>query len=326
LLGRNRFFALAQRALEKYVFKRGEYYARADEINRRSLNWLDSIDENQPVFLWNHYMDVHGPYHAPEQHWADESLSASDAESLYRRSWKDPESISDREQRLLIDSYDDEIRWLDRQMHTFLTELRDRGLLESSLVIITADHGDAFGEHGYYAHPRYLHEPLLHVPLVMSPPGESAEQTITTPISTIDIVPTLLEHANLSGDLPGESRVNCSELSQQGETRIVFASATGENEHEGIRRFAARSDRWKAVSERDIESGEILTERVYDLHNDPKEQEALSPEQADAKWLVKRLQGFSTSRLETAEGETKNEDKLEHTDDIDERLKALGYK
>jgi arylsulfatase len=210
-------------------------------------------------------------------------------------------------------------------MHTFLTELRDRDLLESSLVIITADHGDAFGEHGYYAHPRYLHESLLHVPLVMSLPEESVEKTITTPVSTIDIVPTVLACANLSGNLPGTSLLENSNLSTQGEHYVVFASATGENEHSSIRRFAARGQHWKAMLEREIESGKILTEQVYNLQVDPKEQDALEPTNMDTESIIRQLRDFSASRL-SEQTEIGPDDNLEQSAEIEERLEALGYK
>ena len=318
LLGQNKFLALAQRALEKFVFKRGEYYARADEINRRSLKWLDSVDDDQPIFLWNHYMDTHGPYHAPECRWADQSLSASDAESLYRRSWQEPDSISENEQRLLLDSYDDEIRWLDDQLASFFDELRKRKLLDDSLVIVTADHGDAFGEHGYYTHPRYLHDSLLRVPLIVSPP-DGATGTVESQVSTLDVVPTITACAELDADLPGTRLIGeDGQLTAGHET--VFASATGENEDEGIRRFAGRRLDAKVIIEVNQSDGETIGSQAFDLTADSNGTDAIAADQYPD--LLAETEAYADGRLEVREVD--NEKSADG--DIQERLEALGYK
>lgn len=318
LLGQNKFLALAQRALEKFVFKRGEYYARADEINRRSLEWLDSTNDDQPIFLWNHYMDTHGPYHAPERRWADQSLSASDAESLYRRSWENPDNISEKEQRLLLNSYDDEIRWLDEQLASFFDELRQRELLDESLVIVTADHGDAFGEHGYYTHPRYLHDSLLRVPLIVSPPN-GTEGTIESQASTLDVIPTVTACANVNADLPGVCLIGEDGQPTAGH-ETVFASATGENENEGIRRFAGRRLDAKVIIEVNQSDGETIASQAFDLTADSKETEAIAADQYPD--LLAETEAYADGRLEVREVN----DEESADGDIEERLEALGYK
>jgi len=327
VLGQNKIIALAQQALDRFVLNRGgQYYARAPEINERSLDWLDDADS--PVFLWNHYMDPHGPYHAPERHYAERELSASEAESLYRRSWKKPESITDEEQQLLRDSYDDEIQYLDREFESFFDEVERRGRLEDALVIVTADHGDAFGEHSYYTHPRYLHDTLLHVPLFVSPPGDSA-MGIDAAVSTLDVVPTILEQVggNLGG-VAGTPLVTARETDGYeipDREDYVFASATGENENEGVRRFAVRGRRWKVLLERDIEAEENSDRTVYDCINDPEEQDPLTDVESEAvSDLQRALRDFSTRHSSDVTGEVA--DDVETSEEIDDRLEALGYK
>jgi len=326
LLGQNRFLALAQRALNKFVLKKGEYHARAAEINERSLSWVDSQEE-EPFFLWNHYMDPHGPYNPPEGYtYADRDLSNDDAQTLYQKTIDQPEEITEADRQLLIDSYDGEIRYLDEQLQAFFDALEDRNLLESSLIIVTADHGDAFGEHDYYTHPRHLHEQLLHVPLLVSPPGESVDVTVETPVSTLDIVPTILTYANHpSGDLPGSPLITESGLPDRDDDSVVYSSATGEDEHQGVRRFAARESRWKAVLEREIATGDILDERIFDLQEDPEEQIEHSPSEVDADGLVEEIRAFSASRLNAIDCDAMDVT-AEETEEISERLEALGYK
>lgn len=327
VLGQNRFVALAQRALNKFVLNKGEYHARATEINDRSRSWLDSINDDRPFFLWNHYMDPHGPYNPPAGYtYADRELSNDEAQTLYQKTIDSPDEIVDEERQLLIDAYDGEIRYLDDQLRVFFDALDDRGLLEESLIVVTADHGDAFGEHGYYTHPRYLHESLLQVPLIVSLPGERGSETVTTPVSTLDIVPTILEYAGeAETELSREALVN-RDGQLVYDDGVVFASATGEDEHEGIRRFAARGERWKAVLEREIDSGEIVSEGVYDLVEDPREQSELHPKEADSIEFLEELRSFSASRLDSVDGSEQEKGTQDQSAEIDERLEALGYK
>jgi len=79
---------LAQRAFDKL---RNRHYARADEINERSLSWLDGLDGDEPFFLWNHYMDTHGPYEPPGEYatlYADREVSGREAQKLYQRRFR----------------------------------------------------------------------------------------------------------------------------------------------------------------------------------------------------------------------------------------------
>jgi arylsulfatase len=298
-LGQHKLIALAQRALDKL---RNRHYARAEEINHRSLKWIDSLDDEEPFFLWNHYMDTHGPYEPPGEYatlYADRGFSERDAQSLYQRAIDDPESITDEERQLLIDLYDAEIRYNDEYIGEFLDELRDRGILEQSLVIVTADHGDAFGEHGYYEHPRHLHDEITHVPLfVRRPNGES--ESVGTPVSTLDIVATI-EESTMRGDLDGTS------LFEVPADRRVYTQARGENDNNHLRRYAVRSREKACFCERDRESGAITFESGSD------------------RSLRSELETHVEQRVRVENGDEIGAD--ENVDEeIERRLSALGYK
>jgi len=319
--GQHKLVALAQRALNKFVFNKGEYHARAADINDKSLAWLDSL-EDEPFFLWNHYMDVHGPYNPPDSYnnFTDKTVTSTEAQDLYQKCAKRPSELTNEEKQLLVDLYDGEIRYLDAQLQNFVTELQHRDLLERSLVIITADHGEAFGEHGYYAHPRYLHDELIRVPLTISLPGEGAE-TISTMVSTVDLVPTILDWAGLSNaSLPGTSLIS-AEVQSERET-YTFAGAQGEDENQGVRRFAVRSTDGKYLLERDVQTGEITAETGFDLESDPEEQYPLDEPASQLRELRRELIDHSATRLTAV---TSN-DEDETTEEIEERLEALGYK
>ncbi|EMA58387.1 sulfatase [Halorubrum lipolyticum] len=300
-LGQHKLVALAQRAWDKL---RNRHYARAEEINERSLSWLDSVDDDEPFFLWNHYMDTHGPYEPPGEYatlYADESVSGREAQSLYQRAIKDPESITDDERELLIDLYDAEIRYNDAKIGEFLEALRERDLLEESLLIVTADHGDAFGEHGYYEHPRYLHDEITKVPLYVRPPGGRGEEVATT-ASTLDVAATI--EAIVGVDEAGDG---VSLFEEFPDDRTVFCQARGEDEHSHLRRYASRIAGGKCFCERDRESGTIEFGGCA------------------GSALREELEEHVDERVRVENGESV-EDDGEVDEEIERRLDALGYK
>ncbi len=299
--GQHKLIALAQRALDKL---RNRHYARAGEINERSLSWIDSLHGDEPFFLWNHYMDTHGPYEPPGEYetlYHDDGLSGRDAQSLYRRAIKDPDSITDDEQELLIDLYDAEIRYNDAKIGDFLDALRERGILDRSLLIVTADHGDAFGEHGYYEHPRYLHDEITKVPLLVRPPG-GADGVVETPTSTLDVAATISAAIGADADHEGRSLLDIAD-----KDRTVFMQARGEKDDSHLRRYASRTRSGACFCERDRETG------------------AIEFDDCSSRSLRCELEAHVDGRVRRENGEDVAESD-EVDEEIDRRLEALGYK
>jgi arylsulfatase len=305
-LGSNKLVALAQRALDKL---RNRHYARAEVINERALDWIGSVEE--PFFLWNHYMDVHAPYSPPREYqeiFHDEYVGMERAQTMYKRAAiTDPESITDAERREMVNLYDEEIRYFDARLEVFLDELDSQGLLDESLLIITADHGDAFDEHGYYGHPRQLDEELIQVPLLVSVPDDS-EGEVSPPTTTLDIIPTVLEAAGVAeATLPGESLFDIVSDPEAYQDRMVFSQARGDDRYdeEHIRRFRADSqDAWARV-ERVIESGEVLSS------------------EPEGSVLLEELLEHSEGSLD---GASTIVSERTGSKDVERRLEALGYK
>jgi arylsulfatase len=323
-LGRNRFAALLQRALDKFLLNKGEYHKRAEAINKDALDWLDA--QAGPAFLWNHYMDVHGPYNPPEAYtYADREITNGEAHDLYQKIIKRPHEVTKSERQLLIDCYDGEIRYLDAQLKRFFDAIAARGLLDESLVILTADHGDAFGEHGYFTHPRHLHESLLHVPLLVSVPGDSP-RGIGLPVSTLDLVPTILEWTGIEYDLPGEPLLCDGTVSIDGHSGVAFASAQGENEYSDVRRFSVRDDRRKVIIERDLPSNTVRDCEAFDLDSDPTEQNPLDCDEAQDGELLRRLNELSRDRVRVQNTQGEAQNTADPSPEIEDRLEALGYK
>lgn len=302
--GKNKLIALAQRALDKI---RNKHYVRADGINERSLKWIDNREEDDPFFLWNHYMDVHGPYEPPSEFrelFENRSISDRKAQRLYLRAVRDPQSVTDSEQEFLINLYDGEIRYTDSHIESFLANLEERDLLEESLIIITSDHGDAFGEHGYYEHPRHLHDELTYVPLLLKSPEVDAGRYSETPVSMLDIAPTIFDYAGISVDCPGESLFSL--LSDPPKERVVFSQARGEKSESHMRRFSARSIDSKALGE----------------WNSNTEQTEIT--ETGSREVTEKLREHISHR--TSETDVVNDLDEVDDDEIERRLSALGYK
>jgi arylsulfatase len=300
-LGQHKLIALAQRALDKL---RNRHYARAEEINERSLQWLDSLDDGECYFVWNHYMDTHGPYEPPSEYatlWANHGLSGRDAQSLYQRAIDEPDSITDDERQLLLDLYDAEIRYNDEYIGQFLNTLRERGLLEESLVIVTADHGDAFGEHGYYEHPRYLHDEITHVPLFVRPPG-GGDGDVDEPASTLDVAATIEDAVGCDTGSEGESL-----FAAPWDDRTVFLQARGEDGDSSIRRYSLRESEGACFCQRDLEL------------------DALEFGECTERRLRSKLENHVNERI--LRKDNRRSDKSDVVDEeIERRLDALGYK
>lgn len=303
--GRSKAVALFQRALDKL---RNRHYAPADEINSRSLGWLDSLDDG-PFFLWNHYMDAHGPYQPPESVYNElhgGSLPDRDLQQLYRRSIQGSDTITDQERELLVDLYDAEIRDLDGAIGEFVDALERRNLFEDTVIILTADHGDAFGEERYFSHPRHLHDELLHVPFAVAGPTVPAGRYDGV-VTTLDVVPTILDETGVNGaagpGTPAGSILNDDTNSR----RTVFAQARDLDAD--VFRFAARRSDGEAFLEWNL-SAEAVAEgskRDTTLEGD----------------LVDELESHCRDRM-TSTSVTEADDEV--SDEVARRLETLGYK
>jgi len=118
-------------------------------------------------------------------------------------------NVSEEEWEIVKSWYDGGISYLDHRVGEFIDFLRDKGIFDNTLLIITSDHGENFGEHGLASHQFCLYDSLLHVPLIMINPNVIPEgERVSNLVSTIDIFPTILDILNIEeyrNDVQGES-------------------------------------------------------------------------------------------------------------------------
>ncbi|MCH7812783.1 MAG: sulfatase-like hydrolase/transferase [Planctomycetes bacterium] len=148
-----------------------EVERKADEIFGRGIELLTAKAKTQErFFMFLHCFDPHWPQEAPERF-----------SSQYE------------------DGYYGEIAFFDEQFGKLIDALRDLGLADKTVVLLTSDHGEGRGQHGEYTHSTYLYDTTLHVPLIMWGPGHvPAKQVVQCQVRTVDLAPTVLELAGLA--------------------------------------------------------------------------------------------------------------------------------
>ena len=142
-----------------------------------ALSWLDS-HRGERFFLFLHTYQVHDPFTPPKEFdlFSDPSLT-------------EEKDLNERNLR----AYAGEVLYTDSQIGRLLDGLAARGLERETVIVITADHGEAFGEHGAQGHTWTMIQQVLHIPLLLRAPGQLPEDVrIAAPVSLVDVTPTLL--------------------------------------------------------------------------------------------------------------------------------------
>ena len=173
----------------------------AAEVNGHFLRWVDDRG-NRPFFGFLNYYDAHRPYVSVEPY---RSKFVPDSSGRFHPhlSHLDFKDASKDEIRWMQDNYDATIAYQDEQVRLLLEELKQRGLLDNTLVIVSSDHGEQFGEHNRLGHMNSLYRQLLQVPLIMRMPGRvPAGTVVSTPVSLDDLPRTILDLAGI-GDTAG---------------------------------------------------------------------------------------------------------------------------
>ncbi len=161
----------------------------AEEVTDRILNMIDG-DAGEPFFGVAHYFDPHWPYAAPD---GPQDLAEVPASSV--RAANAEGSLSRSEVAGLIDLYDLEVSYCDREVGRLLAGLRERDLEGGTIVIVVADHGEEFLEHGMMFHGRQLYQETVHVPLIVSGPGVPRDTVVEQAVGQYDILPTVMHLA-----------------------------------------------------------------------------------------------------------------------------------
>jgi arylsulfatase A-like enzyme len=271
--------------------KRRESHSQisSELLTDKAIAWLAARDGEQRWFLWVHYFD---PHHVYQPH--GELTNDATPQDLYAG----------------------EVQFTDRHIGRLLEHLDRSGLGADSLVVLVADHGEEFGEHGGVMHRRTLYEEVLRVPLIVRAPGNTPGR-VSTPVSMIDLAPTCYELLDLGlgpglglagRDLAGRSLARA--LRGQELTALPLVA-----ELEGREPLdAVRAGRWKLIVDPVDFSHEL-----FDLEADPSELHDLAPDQP------KRCAALLRTLRETLAGAAGAGSNVPVSEADQANLEALGY-
>ncbi|MFQ5796089.1 MAG: sulfatase [Candidatus Bipolaricaulia bacterium] len=294
---------------------RAQPYLPAKTLNHKALAWLEGVKE--PFFLWLHYMDTHGPY----QHKKGlRYLEKVRAERLWRKAAKEgrPKTglLTGAEVEELRAAYREEVAYLDRQLEILFERLDRMGLLQSSLIVFTSDHGDAFGEHGFFVHPHYPYEELIRVPLIIRTPGIEPK-IIDKPVPLVSLTPTVLDFTGTSVDTAFDGQ-SLRPLLETGDDSCLPEYIISEAEFDPYYIGAIRTVEWKLIL-----NEEAGTKELYHLIEDPNERQNVVQDYPNiAEELETKLRD---RRHPTQKSEEIRELLKADHEILDKRLQDLGY-
>jgi arylsulfatase A-like enzyme len=299
-------------------------FRTADEIDGEVFALLRRIGRApSPLFLFVNYMDAHFPYLPPPPFDSlfpgrDPELSVEALERTRRDMVVRGGTCTEAERAHLVSQYDGGIAYVDHRFGMLMDRLKREGLWDDMLVIVTSDHGEAFGERNLIDHGVSVYQDQVHVPLLIKAPARSGVRpgVVDAPVSSVDVFATILEAAGLAvpGDAPGRS------LAASLQPRPVFA------EHypfeQLVRHDSTRAFVRQAILEGDrklIRSSSGRRE-LFDLARDPDELHDLAEtDSAGAAPLEAALTAWLESTVPAAV------DSVALDTDAAERLRALGY-
>ena len=229
----------------------------------RVLTFLDGRNTNTPFFVWIHFMGPHAPYRA-----RDGLAKGGTAEQRY----------------------DSELRFVDAEITRLVTELRQRRLLEKSLLIVHADHGEEFRDHGGEFHATTLYDEVASVPFLLRlPNAESGGRVITPPVSLVDLTPTIVDLLGIRTTATFAGR-SLWPLIEHGEhsNRPVISECV---------RFGRRKRALIAEDHKIIVDYTVGTVEIFTHSSDPREQTNLAGQEDLRTMMLSLLKGVEQTIL-----------------------------
>ncbi len=289
----------------------GAGLASADAVVARALDCLDHRDSGRPTFMWMHLMEPHSPYTPPARVRAlfppRTPPRLAPAETV--PAWI--EQQGSRDANLYESLYDGEIRSADDALGVLFEGLRKRGLWDRLVLVVTADHGEEFFDHGGFEHNRTLYDEMVHVPLIVKAPGLTpAVRDIET--EAVDLAPTLARAAGAAVPAGLAGVAIWPELrGRSGGEPWAFAERPGAI-------YMLRTREWKFIS--NLEAHHEL----YHLTTDPHELQNVAPFEPDrTREMRNQLAGVLGRAYEA--GRNVRGQLAPISPRVLSRLKALGY-
>ncbi len=263
-------------------------YKPAHSINKKATDWLEQVENK--FFLWIHYMDTHHPFLPPEEYRTVSFRKLAKLEGILS---KNPSNISKKKIQEIISIYSGTVKYVDNEIGKLFSKLKEMNLYDNSLIIITADHGEEFREHGGFSHQAKLYEELIHVPLLIKGPELPEGVKLDNLVSLIDLAPTILEYLKVDEKTQFKGRSFYPLLKNKSNGHLcegVITESLAKNGkvklslEEGSRLISYRTENWKLILDFDKK-----IKKLFNLREDPKETENLYEENIDLVLNFERI-------------------------------------
>lgn len=293
--------------------------ATAEEATDKLLEVLQEYPDN--FFAWIHFMDSHWPYHVSQELTGAKEIAQawSDLRIMHQCSLQNGRYfIGEQALQEVMMAYNAAVSYIDLHVGRLIDGLDKLNLLTSTTIIITADHGEEFFEHGRWGHYQ-LFEENIRVPLIISTPEFRGGTTINTLVSLIDLAPTIMELMGLSKDIRmvGQSLIP---VLNGGKSRPSIEPVYSESMWPDNYRLAIRNGKYKYLYELLLPDDKCL----FDLSLDPGEERNIAYDDTDMYKLFDKYRRKHQSIVDiTNEGIEVEDHKID--DQMRERLQALGY-
>jgi arylsulfatase A-like enzyme len=311
---------------------------RSATLTDWAIGWIE--ERERPFFLFVNYMDAHDAYDPPAPFRAQFAPDANPELGFVRYSRRHGGSISSNrfvrdvvpkltpeQWKHLVDLYDAEIASADHQIGRLLHTLEARGLADNTIVVVTADHGELFGEHGLANHFKSLSIEETHVPLLVRyPPGLPAGRRVARPAQLRDGLPSVLELAGVDAGVPLDGTSLVPAVRATAGADAGFSEATyGFLAREVDRQywFTAPGNLLGILTEREhFVWSQTGKHEYYDRTADPREQTNLygSDKAATVASAEERLGAWRQAHGFESFGDHGPVDRL-----MADKLKAIGY-
>ena len=307
---------------------------RASRITWLGLETLRTHDLNQPLFMFLHYFDVHAPYTPPApyagMYYHGDEMAPGEPVLDFLRSDANParnrnsgmydwlEGITDLE--FGVKEYAAGVTFVDDHVGQLMTHLKDEGLYDGMLIVLVSDHGEHLGDHGYWFTHAEPYQECLHVPLLIKfPKGSFAGTVVEAPISTMDLMPTMLETVGIRPpEMDGRSLLPLC-AGQAGSVGSLLVAEQG-GSVEGFSK-ALIDWPWKLIYRR---AKDVETYQLFDLNTDPGETNDLaSVHEAKAGRMRMRMWRIFDPENPLVEG--RGAIPADVDEETRKRLEALGY-
>jgi arylsulfatase A-like enzyme len=275
-------------------------FPSADVLVDHACGWFGSLGQ-QPFFLWLHFMDPHAPYYPKEEALSAMGERINPEQGRYlNTAWLERGEERVRKHRKdIVSLYDAGIRWVDTQIARLVEFLRGRSLWDSSILVLTADHGEEFLDHGGRSHySSRAYQEMLHVPLLIRVPGSQKVALSEAPFSHLHLAPTVLDAMGFEAPPELAGRSYWTELHHGGAWEYSVTESIGgcTNPMEPGKRMTGRvlavqDGRYKLVIDFDRN-----LEDLFDLKSDPQELRALPADINKAERA--RMLGIALRHLE----------------------------